>query len=95
MKPLPFKIQVIDDFHFFSGEALFSMTNFEQLSIMELNLYERTTRRLLDFTKSSFVSNALEKEYAIGTTEGLCFVKLTHKQEIIQTSEYYLSDERI
>lgn len=29
LNPLPSKIQVIDDFHFFSGEALFSMSKFE------------------------------------------------------------------
>jgi hypothetical protein len=40
--------------------------------------------------QSSFGDDYLDKEYALGTSDGVCFVKITQQYEIKQTTEYFL-----
>lgn len=79
--PIPKKILVLDNFYFFSGEALFSLSNFDALSVLDLNPVYKTTRVLKDFSSCNVrkLKNAdhANKEFVIATNEGLCFVKIT------------------
>ena len=41
LNPIPKKVEVIDDFYFFSGEGLFSLSTFETLSLLQLNVLDK------------------------------------------------------
>ena len=54
LNPIPKKVEVIDDFYFFSGEGLYSVSSFETLSLLTLNVSEKQIRYLNDFSPSTF-----------------------------------------
>jgi hypothetical protein len=64
--------------------------------VLDLNPVYKTTRVLLDFTscnvKEQKNEDHINKEFAIATNEGLCFVKITANKEVKQMTEYFLSD---
>jgi len=97
--PIPKKILVLDHFYFFSGEAIFSVSTFDSLSVLELNPVYKTTRVLQDIASCNVKqlknSDHANKEFAIATNEGLCFVKISKKFEVQQLTEYYLGDSDI
>ena len=46
LMPIPKKVLVLDNFYFFSGEGLFSVSTFDSLSMFDLNPVYKTTRVL-------------------------------------------------
>ena len=77
LNPIPKRVEVFDDFYFFSGEGLFSLSSFDTLSLLSLNVSDKQIRTLNDFAASKFTDDYFSKEYALATTDGLCFVKIT------------------
>lgn len=67
LDPMPSKVHVIDNFTFYTGEALFKLGSFTLLSLIHLG------RVLNDFSLSSFEY----QEYALATSEGFCFVEIS------------------
>lgn len=67
LDPMPSQVLVLNGLSLFTGEALFSLTTFERLSLIELNVTKNiTNRRLLDFCSAT--SSQLNLQYALATS---------------------------
>jgi hypothetical protein len=54
LSPLPIKLEALDEFHYFSGEAIFVSSTFETFNVLELNIADKNSRKLLDFCRASY-----------------------------------------